>query len=70
VKVWAVSAGSYSDYHVEAIFERREDADAYAEARNPSDVSRDVTYYYGAYYVEDFDYYPAGVVPALTKGQK
>jgi hypothetical protein len=68
VKVWAVSAGSYSDYHVEAIFERQEDADAYAEARNLP-MPRDVTYRYGEYYVEDFDYHPAGVVPALTKGQ-
>ena len=52
--VWGASSGSYSDYGVNAVFERKEDAEQYVKDGLADNV-------------EEFDFYPAGFrVPHLT----
>lgn len=57
--IYAVSSGSYSDYSVIALFEREEDANAYA-----LDIG---TEGYGGAFVEEFDYWPAGARPKVVR---
>lgn len=40
MKAYAVSSGSYSDYHILALFERRESAEAWIERQIPLDLAR------------------------------
>lgn len=54
--VWAVSEGEYSDYHVLAIFERKEDAEAWQKERG-------VTETYDESRVQRFPFLAAGEVP-------
>lgn len=48
--IWAVSSGEYSSWNVNALFERREDADAAVAAGFGEDV-------------QEYPLYPAGTVP-------
>lgn len=52
---YSVSSGDYSDYSVIAIFECKEDAEAYIEAFAQENEYR----------VEEFDYYPRGYRPKI-----
>lgn len=53
-RIWAVSSGEYSDYGVNAVFIREEDARAAVQAGYGCDV-------------EEFDLYTHGKVPAKTE---
>lgn len=72
-KCYAVVDGDYSDYQVLCVFEREEDAVEYIRRRGlkPYQDRRSGewrTKYENGERVERFDYYSAGVVPALTRG--
>jgi hypothetical protein len=56
--VYAIVSGEYSDYHVERIFARRDDAEAYIAAMGPQSS-------YAALDIEEFDYHPPGCVPTI-----
>jgi hypothetical protein len=55
--VYAISSGEYSDYSVERIFERKEDAEKYIAAMGNTG--------YRALEVEEFEFHPAGDVPTV-----
>jgi hypothetical protein len=59
--VYAVSSGDYSDYSVDRIFEAREDAERYVDARNRADGLSSLS----SYFVEEMEFHPRGTGPRL-----
>lgn len=58
-RIWAVTQGSYSDYHIVAIFEDEITAEAWASACKSDASCRDEMT------VEDFSFVPAGSEPQI-----
>ncbi len=72
--VWVITSGSYSDYRVECVFEREQDAIAYLHLKGytltpskipscPWDGERPGEYGTEDVCIETYQYWPAGVVP-------
>lgn len=60
--IWSVSHGHYSDYQVDCLFERREDAEAWLAL---TESSRDSAYWEGR--IEEFSLFEAGRLPRRWK---
>lgn len=69
IKCYAVTHGNYSDYTVEAIYRRREDAEERAEANNSKpEGSRERESRFYDLEVEEFDYYEGEELPQPLEG--